>query len=256
MFHPLFFCLLATALFLRAASLPFSDRHPKERDGAGKLNPQDTDGGASTTYSTAAAAIATASAADAGSDDAEASSPLSMFGYGCDCTRSGPSSEELEWLKTFAAWNPHPVLLFSEMAESVHRSKICRDFVCETDHPLSQQNEDDIVRDVTKIMLNYLNRRDSQVDDLSCSLVYNVTYYSSHYPRYLVEQVCAKVTDGSIVHPCTCSQCSPHPNSERCSLNHYVMPYLTSDPNEPGCKATEEIAWHRCQMEAGAGCSC
>ena len=233
------FCLLAQTLFLHATSLPFSGRAAP----AGKLNMRlhSATGGSS---SSDAVLFGDSPPTDA------VSSPLSMFGYGCSCTRSGPSSEELDQLKGIAVKRPHPLLLFSEMAESVHRNWICRDTAC-AHHPLSEQSEQDIVAKVTDIMLDYLNSG-IRFSEKSCSLVYNITYNPRHYPRYRVELLCARMDDDSTLHSCRCSECGG------CSLNQYQMIYLTSDPHEPGCEepSDEELTWKLCTIDVGSGCKC
>ena len=226
-------CLVALALFLDATCLPFhpgSDAHDSDTSDAGphlgKLKRMVSLG------------------TEEGNVGVEATNP-SVFGYGCSCYQTGPPEDDMMWLKKLAVEEPHPMLVLSELAESMHRHLVCKDHCPGSINP---QGESDIVKDVTTLMLTYLNTTTQQRTQDPCPPIYRIRHYPKRYPRYLVDVVCPESG---------CSQCSSGASGICSPSLGPKMPYLTSDPSDcVGASTTSGVTWEKCGLEVGVGCSC
>ena len=216
-------CLLA--LILSAASLPHAT-HDEDGTSPGKLK--------------------RGAPASSGND---ATNP-SVFGYGCSCYRTGPPEEDIMWLKSLAVDEPHPMLTLSELAESIHRSLVCK----RCPDSINQQGEDDTVKEVTRRMHIYLNitRQQNSVDP--CLPVYNINFYPKRYPRYLVEVTCPQPTEEQA--SSSCSRCSGG-SGIICFSYLDKISFLSNDPKDPLCPHATSQSWKRCPDKmVGVGCSC
>ena len=183
----------------------------------------------------------------AGNDDDATPNP-SMFGYGCSCYETGPPEKDIKWLKRLAIQEPHPMLTLSELAESMHRSIVCRH--CPIS--INQQGEDDTIKEVTKRMYAYLNITRQHTSQDPCLASYRISFYPKRYPRYLVEVECSGPIEEYASRNPHCSGGS----GTVCFPYLYKMWFLSNDPHDPRCPSDNVQSWEKCHISIGVGCSC
>ena len=180
--------------------------------------------------------------------------------YGCRFYRDGPPAELFRELKELVLIEPHPMFVLSEMAEYLHQERACpliyRDI-------MSRQAEEQIIKGVREHLQDYLNGNSPQsIDEDPCPTRYNITFFPSRYPRYVVEVVCSEPTDAK-ARSCTFCSTTTRPPTARSGFcrSHILtaMAFLTKDPNDPDCPSANGNlqTWRMCSHpDIGVGCRC